>query len=312
MEAKMSVGRALGTPDYTSGGDNKFIPEIWSGKLLEKFYKATVYAEISNTEYEGEIKNVGDKVVIRTTPDITINTYVKGQKLVYERPESDSTELTIDYAKYFAFECDDIDAYQTDIALMDKWSDDAAQQLKISIESGIFTAIYDSASAYNKGITAGKESAGFNLGTSAAPVQITKANVIDYLVDCGTVLDETNRPDTDRWIVIPSWMAGMLKKSDLKDASMTGDGKSVLRNGKIGQLDRWTIYSSNNLYRVTDTVYCWYVMFGHISALTWAAQISKTEQLRAESTFADLIRGLTVYGFDVLQPESLGALYVRK
>jgi hypothetical protein len=30
-----------------------FIPEIWSGKLLEKFYSATVLAAISNTDYEG-------------------------------------------------------------------------------------------------------------------------------------------------------------------------------------------------------------------------------------------------------------------
>lgn len=30
-----------------------YIPEIWSGKLLEKFYKATVFAQIANTDYEG-------------------------------------------------------------------------------------------------------------------------------------------------------------------------------------------------------------------------------------------------------------------
>jgi hypothetical protein len=30
-----------------------FIPEIWSGKLIEKFYNSTVLAAISNTDYEG-------------------------------------------------------------------------------------------------------------------------------------------------------------------------------------------------------------------------------------------------------------------
>ena len=34
-----------------------FIPEVWSGKLVEKFYKATVLGAIANTDYEGEIKN---------------------------------------------------------------------------------------------------------------------------------------------------------------------------------------------------------------------------------------------------------------
>lgn len=308
----MSLGRAAGQPDYTNTGTNKYIPEIWSGKMLEKFYAVTAYEEIANTDYEGEIKKVGDKVIIRTVPDITINDYVKGQKLTYELPESASTELTIDYGKYYAFECDDVDAYQSDIALMDKFSQDAGMQMKIKINIAVWAGMYASPATYNKGATAGQISRGYNLGTSGSPVQITKANIIDYIVDCGTVLDEQNRPESDRWMVIPAWMAGMLKKSDLKDASMTGDGKSVLFNGRIGQLDRFTLYTDNNLYKVTDTVLCWYVMFGHISAFTFVTQITKSESLRAESTFADMIRGLQVYGYKVLQTESLGALYVRK
>ena len=42
-----------------------FIPAIWSGKLIEKFYNATVLAAIANTDYEGEIKNYGDTINIR-------------------------------------------------------------------------------------------------------------------------------------------------------------------------------------------------------------------------------------------------------
>jgi len=30
-----------------------YIPEIWSGKTLVKFYKSTVFGEIANTDYEG-------------------------------------------------------------------------------------------------------------------------------------------------------------------------------------------------------------------------------------------------------------------
>lgn len=47
----MAVTAAAGTPQYSG----TFIPEIWSGKLLVKFYAATVLAAISNTDYEGEI-----------------------------------------------------------------------------------------------------------------------------------------------------------------------------------------------------------------------------------------------------------------
>src|SRR5215467_11694451 len=85
------------TPPY----HGTFIPEIWSGKLLEKFYAATVLSGIANTDYEGEIKNQGDVVHIRTKPTITIRDYQVNQDLVVERPSSNIVDFTIDFAKYF-------------------------------------------------------------------------------------------------------------------------------------------------------------------------------------------------------------------
>jgi hypothetical protein len=304
---------APGHPNYSQGGSSEFIPELWSGKLLEKFYIATVFAAISNIAYEGEIKNYGDNVTIRTTPDISINDYVVGQNLVYQRPESVSTELLIDKGKYFAFTCDDVIAKQSDLKLLDDWMGDAAEQMKIKIDAQLLQTILPDVSPVNKGATAGKITAAFNMGAAGAPVQITKANVLDYIVDCGTLLDETNRPESNRFIVIPAWAAGMLKKSDLKDASMMGDGTSTLRNGRLGGIDRFTIYTSNNLYYVNDGgKICFNCIFGHKSGISFASQMTKTETLRAESTFGDLVRGLNIYGFKVLQPESVGILYCYK
>lgn len=46
-------------PNYTNrtiGADaaaSRFIPELWSSKLVTKFYDSTVLAAISNTDYEG-------------------------------------------------------------------------------------------------------------------------------------------------------------------------------------------------------------------------------------------------------------------
>src|ERR1700761_3664750 len=78
-----------------------FIPEIWSGKLIEKFYAATVLAAISNTDYEGEIKNMGDRVKIRTKPTIVINNYLLDGDLTLDRPVGGTVELTITQGKYF-------------------------------------------------------------------------------------------------------------------------------------------------------------------------------------------------------------------
>src|SRR6476469_5371980 len=86
------TGAATPTPPYSG----TFIPEIWSGKLIEKFYASTVLAAISNTDYEGEIKNKGDKVIIRTKPTITIKDYKADGALEIERPASNIIELVID------------------------------------------------------------------------------------------------------------------------------------------------------------------------------------------------------------------------
>ena len=265
--------------------------------------------------YEGEIRDQGDTVIIRTIPTLTISDYQKGQKLSYERPESTALELLIDKGKYFSFVCDDIDKKQADIKLLNTWSDDAAEQMKIAVDYQLLTQVtYGTAGTFpgaaaNTGLTAGAISSSFNVGTAAAPVQITKANVLEYIIDAMTILDEQNVPESGRWMVIPSWMANLIKKSDLKDASLTGDGTSVLRNGRIGMIDRATLYLSNNLYSASSV---YYIPFGTNHGITFASQMTKMESLRAESTFGDLVRGLNVYGFRVIQPNALGLICAKK
>lgn len=303
------INVAPGTPQYSGN----FIPEIWSSKLLVKFYAACVQAAICNTDYEGEIKDVGDKVIIRTVPDIVIRNYVKNQNLQIQRPNSAPTEMVIDKAKYFNFICDDIDKHQSDIALMDSWSRDSSQQMKIVVDTEFLADVYADADAANKGLTAGAKSASYNLGVFGTPLAITKANVLDVIVDVGSVLDEQNIPEEDRWFVIPPWMAGLIKKSDIKDASLSGDGVSTLRNGRIGSIDRFMLYTSNLLTSGVDGQYTGYhLIAGQKSAISFAAQMTKMESLRAESTFGTLVRGLNVYGFKVLKEAALCDVYVRK
>lgn len=42
----VGVARASGIPDYGPSGTIRFDPELYSGKLVEKFYKTTVFGEI--------------------------------------------------------------------------------------------------------------------------------------------------------------------------------------------------------------------------------------------------------------------------
>jgi N4-gp56 family major capsid protein len=312
----MTVPVSGGYPQYSYNGDptgSAFIPEIWSGKLQVKFYKSTVLGEITNNDWEGEIKNQGDTVHIRSIPTITISSYSKGMNLSNQVPESTPLELTIDFGKYFSVIVDDVDAVQADVKLMDIFTNDAGEQMKIAIDNDVLNNVAADAAAANQGATAGAISGDIDLGATGASIALDKNNILDNILKCGQVLDEQNVPEDGRWMVIPAWMSAMLKTSDLRQAYLTGDAESPLRNGKIGMIDRFTLYVSNNLDVVDDEgTNCWHVLSGTRDAISFASQITNVETLRAQTTFGNIVRGLNVYGFKVVKPEALVDLYVSK
>lgn len=319
------------SPAYTAN----FIPQIWSGKLVEKFYAATVLAAISNTDYEGEIKNLGDEVKIRQRPTVTIADYSVNMDLVVQRPSAAlGNSLTIDKGKYFNLALDDVMEIQSDIDLMSIWAEDAAEQMKIAIDSQVLLdlraagTVGANVAAANAGNAAGAISGNIRLGVTATPLFINAAaagtgdgaltansrSVINWLVDMGQVLDEQNIPESGRWVVIPAWIAALIKKSELKDASLAGDGTSMLRNGRLGMIDRFTLYMSNLLPSgVAGSLAAGEVLvpFGTSAALTFASQFTKMETLRSERSFSNLLRGLQVYGFQITNGVAIGRSIVK-
>ncbi len=308
---------------YTPGNallTNGFIPEIWSGKLVEKFYASTVLAAISNTDYEGEIKNKGDRVKIRTKPTITIRNYDADGAIQFERPNGSTVELYIGNGKYFSEILDDVMEIQSDLNLLSMWSDDAAQQMKIKVDQDVLGGIQGGATTTNRGTTAGVITANVNLGvTNTGPLTVigrdptgSQVEVVDVLLRMGQVLDEQNIPEQGRWVVIPSWMGRMIKQSELRQAYLSGDSVTMLRNGRLGMIDRFTVYVSNLLPTGSDTNLNvalqsgeWIIYAGHPHALTFASQFSKIETLRSELTFGQILRGLQVYGYQVVDSKAM-------
>lgn len=205
---------------------------------------------------------------------------------------------------------DDVDKFQSDYNYIDDWTRDASEQLKITIDTQVLGTIYADAHASNVGTTAGAISSGYNLGSSGTPFTLDKTNVLDYIVNLGSVLDEQNVPESDRWLVLPVWACGFIKQSDLKDASLAGDQTSIMRNGRLGMIDRFMIYRSNLLTVNSGSITN--IIAGHKSGLTFASQMLNSETLRAESTFGTLVRGLQVYGYKVIKPEAIAHGVVTK
>lgn len=304
-----------------------FIPTLWSAKLNQKFYKSTVFGEIANTSYEGEISALSDKVVINNRPDITISDYQVGTSLSYQVPVPSTVELPIDRAKYFAFQVNDVVEHQSQPKLMDMFSDDAAMQMKIAIDTSVLLGtatkqgIWNDVPAANQGATAGAISGGYNLGTATAPVTLTANNVLATLTALAGALDEQNIPETERWLLIDPLTRQILMQSNLAQAQFMGDDKSMVRNGKIGMIDRFTVYVTNNLPKAAATQDYFgaaaagtakrrLIMAGHKSAVTFASQMTKMETVRNPSDFGDYVRGLNVYGYKTIIPTGLASALV--
>ena len=296
-----------------------FIPALWSGKLAQKFYAATVFGEIANTDWQGDITNMGDTVIINTIPSITIRDYSIGQNLAYEVPAPSTISLTIDQGKYFGVNVNNVLEVQSKPKLMDIFTNDAAMQMKIAIDQDVLAGTFDQGAAANKGTTAGAISGNFNLGSDTAPITLAANNILEKITALSSVLDEQNVPETDRFLVITPTERQILMQSNLAQAQFMGDPSSILRNGKIGMIDRFTVYVSNLTPRAAadedwtggadvGTAKRHAIIAGHKSAITFASQIAKVESLQNPNDFGTLIRGLNVYGYKVVQPEALALL----
>lgn len=321
----------VGTPYNTNPAySGTFIPTIWSAKLNAKFYAASTFASICNKNWEGDIANLGDKVVINNIPSITIADYVVGGNLNYQTPAPSTIEMQVDRAKSFAFQVSDVLDYQAKPDLMAMFSDDASQQMRVVMDSTCLYRTFSNGAAANQGATAGVRSAGFNLGTTGSPFSLTASNVLQKILELASVLDEQNVPDTGRWVIIDPLTRTLLLQSNIAQAYLTGDATSPVRNGLIGRIDRFDIYVSNQLPFAAASATVWTsgdgtetsvsasangsrrraIVAGHTTAIAFASQMAKTETLRNPTDFGDLVRGLNIFAHKVVKPEALALLVV--
>ncbi len=274
-----------------------FIPKLWSARLLNALDKSHVFANVVNRDYEGEIKKMGDTVHINTIGAVTIGTYTQNTDFT-SGPETLATTdqtLTIDQAKYFNFQVDDIDAAQAAGDIMDKAMTRAAYGLA------------DASDKYIAGILAGAADTS-NLVSSSA-VALTSANVYENVVKMRTILDKANVPTAGRWLVIPPEMYALILLDDrfVKTGGEMAEG--ILRTGLVAQAAGFDIYLSNNCVSANVSDKLTYTITGGVdSAATYAEQIVSTEAYRPEKRFADAVKGLHVYGAKVVDKAQLACL----
>lgn len=273
----------------------RFRPEIWSAVLLSALRKKLVFGQPSvvNRDYEGDIASMGDIVHISTIGDPTIANYAAGDTLTYEDLADSGQTMPIDQAQKFSFKVDDIDKRQ-------------------AVNGGAVMAEAMSRAAYKLADTVDQYIAGLYTGVDAANAITTTAvttPAIAYtqLVALRTKLSAANVPMESRYVIIPPWYYGLLLDSpNFINAEKAADNGMALRNAVIGRAAGFDVYESNNTINVTGDDYI--VQAGVPMAISYADQITETEALRLQSTFADAVRGLHVYGAKLVRSNAIATL----
>jgi hypothetical protein len=290
-----------------------FIPTLYADEVNVKYYAECMIPRITNSRFTGKLKDMGDKIIIPNRPTATVRAYQKGGSLVRQIPESTQVEMNVNRANYYCMSLDHVDEKQSQIFLQKEYIYDAVKQMAIAIDTAFFADIYNQADSSNQGSTAGKISSSFNLGSTTAPLALTKANAVEVVTSIRSVLAEQNAFTGKCWIVIPEWARHVLLNSDLKNASILGNEKSPLLTGKLMELDGLTIYVSNLMYNVSaDSKDCTYIMAGNSDAIAYVAQLTKTRLYEAQDTFALIMDGLQVFDWKVIKPQGLVSLLAYK
>lgn len=272
-----------------------FVPDLWSANLLVALRKNHVGAAICNRDYEGEIKRQGDSVKITSVNRPTIGTYTPHTDITVEDIDDATRSLVVDQAKYFAFELDDVEQAQAvdGAGLMAQATSEAGYGLKDVLDAYVLTTLAAGVSA----------SAPDN---SVAEATISSASAAyDRLVDMAVLLDNSNVPEEGRWAVITPAFHGWLLKDSRFVGSGDAPGAATRANGRVGEAAGLQIFKSNNLPDGPGAGAGKNLLAGYRGAATLAEQIVSVEAARMEKRFADMVKGLHVYGLKVTRAKAL-------
>lgn len=293
----MAFEAAAGWSNLPNGN---WSPVIYSKKVLKFFRTISVVEEITNTDYAGEIANEGDTVKIIKEPLITVTDYRRGKQGESQALNDEVLTLTVDQAKMWQFAVEDIEKAHSHINWAAGAESSAAYALKNDYDQNILQYMYDN-STTNAGV--GVDGTEVTIGYGAS----NNFSPMDYVARFARLLDENDIPEEGRYFVAPPAFYEKLVGEDGKliDVSVTGDPESALRMKKVGSrpLHGFMMFKSNNL--PTDTSGDPIFLAGHRTAVATANSILKSESFRSQDTFADVYRGLHVYGRKVLYPEAL-------
>ena len=299
----------------TSGQTNEFfVPEIFSKKIQNFFRKSSVIEAITNTDYAGEIAAFGDTVNIIKEPTITVAAYTRAASTAKQFLSDQELTLVIDKANSFKFIVDDIEEKLSHINFASVGASSAAYTLKDTMDSEVLATMFAGVSTSSPDHRLGGDGNGAvstSFGTND-PLDMgngaSELSPLKIMARMARLLDDSQVPEEGRWFVAKPEFYEELADTDSKLMSSDfNQGDGGVRNGLVasGQIRGFSMYKSSNVPAVSGTNSTGQCLGGHISSTATAQSILNIETLRDTDTFGDIVRGLHVYGRQVLRDDAI-------
>lgn len=297
-----------------------FVPEIYSKNVLMFFRRAAVAEAVTNTDYFGEISEFGDTVHIIKEPTMTVSPYTRGKTVQVQDLDDEELTLTVDQANYFAFAVDDIEDKQAHLNWESLATSSGAYSIKNEYDKNVLNYMENQVASGEDAVTAntigsdstsnasglGATSGHIDLGFAAG--EITPLQLMNRMQ---RLLADNDVPEENLWFIASPEFYEILGDEDSKLISFdyVKDSDSKLRNGRVseGTVRGFKLYKTNNAPGVSSgaTSNADTVMAGHMSSTATASQIAKTETLRSERFFGDVVRGLHLFGRKTLRANAM-------
>ena len=149
----------------------------------------------------------------------------------------------------------------------------------------------------------------------ATALSATTVSPLTVLARMARKLDTQNVDARGRYVILDPVFIEMLKDEDSR--MLNGDfGGAGLQNGLVlNNIHGFRVYSSNSLPAkgtgagtsgtTAQNDHYGIILAGQDEAVASAEQINKVENYRDQGSFADIVRGMHLYGRKILRPEAL-------
>lgn len=290
---------------------NAFVPEYWSAKLLRETKELTDFKNnMTNSDWEGEIKSAGDTVRI-TTPDFS--SIQIGEGVVPDTSDvyPKQITLTIDKSRNFQFKFNDIEQAQSQFNMLEGYMNGGLQKMMDSVNLELEEAVI----ADTNVPTVGTSASYFDTSSGEKTVQFfnrIKRKLVENkaLNSAGFYNFKGSKEQTlalEAMVTItPAMFEQLVSSNVLTHPTVQGD--DVIYKGVAGQIAGMKIFVDTNLMKVTgydETNEKNVVIAGTKMGITFAEQFNKVEKLRDPQSFADIGRALYLYGYKITNPKCL-------